>query len=138
MLTALHAALAGGWIAALLASALAARAAAGQGRGRDLALARLRWTIAKGAQLPLLVAVAVSGAKLLRGVPLGDLLRAKLACAALAVFAGLYAIWLARLRLTMAEAGAWSLFAMIDRRQHQVAMVAILGLFGAMGLALVH
>mgnify|MGYP003592089876 CR=1 FL=1 len=138
MLATLHAVLAGAWIGVVLVEALVERALLGQGRDKDLLLARLHWRIDKLVELPLLVAVAVSGAKLLRGMPLDGLLRAKLACAALAIFANLYCIWLVRLRLKMAEAGAWELFAMIDRRQHQVGAVVLLGLLAATGLGLRH
>ena len=63
---------------------------------------------------------------------------AKLACAALGIFASLYGIWLVRLRLKMAEAGAWGLYAMIDRRQRQVGGLALLGLLATTGLGLRH
>ena len=102
----------------------------------ELALARLHWQVDKLVELPLLIAVVASGAKLLRDVQLDGLLRAKLACAALAVFANLYCIWLVRLRLKVAEAGAWELFAMIDRRQHQIGALVLIGLLGAAGLAI--
>jgi len=131
-----HALLVGAWIGIVLIEALFERALLGQGRDKDLLLARLRWKVDKVVELPLLIAVVVSGAKLLQGVPLDGLLRAKLACAALAVFANLYCIWLVKLRLKMAEAGAWELFAMIDRRQHVVGAVVLAALLAAAGLGL--
>lgn len=131
-----HALLVGAWIGTLLIEALFERALLGQGRDNELLLARLGWKFAKLAELPLLIAVVASGVKLLQGVPLDGLLRAKLACALLAVFANLYCIWLVKLRLRMAEAGAWDLFAMIDRRQHVVGGIVLAGLLGAAGLSL--
>lgn len=138
MLPTLHAILVGAWIGTVLVEALFERALLGQGRGQELILARLHWKVDKLVELPLLIAVVVSGAKLLRGVELDGMLRAKLACAALAVFANLYCVWLVRLRLKMAEAGAWELFAMIDKRQHAYGAVVLLGLLGAAGLGLAH
>lgn len=138
MLAALHVLFAGAWIGTVLVEALFERALLGQGREQELILARLHWKVDKLVELPLLIATVASGAKLLRDVPLDGLLRAKLACAALAVFANLYCIWLVRLRLKVAEAGAWELFAMIDRRQHQIGALVLIGLLGAATLGFVH
>lgn len=138
MIAMLHAVLAGAWIGCVLVEALVERALLGQGRDKDLLLARLHWKIDKAVELPLLGGVIATGAKLLPGVPMDGLFKAKLACAALAIFANLYCAVLVRLRLRMAEAGAWELFAMVDRRQHQVGALVLLGLLGAGGLALVH
>lgn len=138
MLGALHAVLAGAWIGLVLVKTLVERALAGPGHELDLLRARLLWQVDRLAQLPLLLAVTVSGARLLRTVPLDGLLRAKLACAALAIFSSLYGVWLVRLRLKMAEAGAWGLYAMIDRRQRQVGVLALLGLLATTGLGLRH
>jgi hypothetical protein len=38
----------------------------------------------------------------------------------------------------VAEAGAWELFAMIDKRQHQIGALVLLGLLGAAGLGIAH
>ncbi|MBN8502021.1 MAG: hypothetical protein J0M19_12815 [Sphingomonadales bacterium] len=138
MLPTLHAIFAGAWIGTVLVEALFERALLGQGRDKELILARLHWKVDKLVELPLLVAVAVSGIRLLRDMPLDGLLRAKLACAALAVFANLYCIWLVKLRLRAAEAGAWDLFAMLDKRQHQIGALVLLGLLGAAGLGMAH
>lgn len=138
MLATLHILFAGAWIGTVLVEAAFERTLLGQGREQQLILARLHWKVDKLIELPLLIAAAVSGAKLVRGMPLDDLLRAKLACAALAVFANLYCIWLVRLRLRVAEAGAWELFAMIDKRQHQIGALVLLGLLGAAGLGIAH
>lgn len=136
MLATLHILFVGAWTGTVLVEALFERALLGQGREQELALARLHWQVDKLVELPLLIAVVASGAKMLRDVPLEGLLRAKLACAALAVFANLYCIWLVRLRLKVAEAGAWELFAMIDKRQHQIGALVLIGLLGAAGLGI--
>jgi len=138
MLPTLHAILVGAWIGTVLVEALFERALLGQGREQELILARLHWKVDKLVELPLLIAVTVSGIKLLQGEQLDGLLKAKLACALLAVFANLYCIWLVKLRLKVAEAGAWELFAMIDKRQHQIGALVLLGLLGAAGLGLVR
>lgn len=138
MLQTLHLLAAGAWIGTVLVEALFERALLGQGRDHELALARLHWQVDKLVELPLLILVVASGIKLLGQVPIDPMLKAKLACAALAVFANLYCIWLVRLRLKMAEAGAWDLFAIIDKRQHQVGALVLIGLLGAAGLGLVH
>lgn len=138
MLAALHLLFAGAWIGTVLVEALFEQALLGQGREQELILARLHWRVDKLVELPLLIATVVSGARLLRDVPLDGLLRAKLACAALAIFANLYCIWLVRLRLKVAEAGAWELFAMIDKRQHQIGALVMIGLLGAAGLGMMH
>ncbi len=132
----LHAILAGAWIGCVLVEALFERALLGQGRDKELLLARLHWKVDKWVELPLLIAVVVTGAKVLRGVEMDTMLRAKLACAALAIFANLYCIVLVRIRLRMAEAGQWALFEMVDRRQHLFGAVVLIGLLGAAGLAL--
>lgn len=138
MLQSLHLLAAGAWIGTVLVEALFERALLGKGPEQELILAWLHWKVDKLVELPLLIVVAASGIKLLGQVPLDTLLRAKLACAALAIFANLYCIWLVRLRLKMAEAGAWELFAIVDRRQHQVGAVVLLGLLGAAGLGMVR
>lgn len=138
MLATLHAIFVGAWLGTVLVEGLFERALLGQGHDKELLLARLRCRVDKLVELPLLIVVAVSGAKLLRDVPLDGLLRAKLACATLAIFANLYCIWLVRLRLKVAEAGAWELFAMIDRRQHQVGIVVLLALLATAALRLLH
>ncbi|WP_088307645.1 hypothetical protein [Novosphingobium sp. B 225] len=134
----LHAILAGAWIGTVLVEALFERALLGQGRDKELLLARLHWKVDKWVELPLLIAVVVSGTRLLRDMPMDGLLRAKLACAALAVFANLYCIVLVRIRLRMAEAGQWALFEMVDKRQHLFGAVVLIGLLGAAGLGLQH
>lgn len=136
MLQTLHLLAVGAWIGTVLVEALFERALLGQGRDKELALARLHWQVDKLVELPLLIVVLASGAKLLGQVPHDPLLRAKLACAALAIFANLYCIWLVRLRLKVAEAGAWELFAMIDKRQHQIGALVLIGLLGAAGLGM--
>lgn len=138
MLQTLHLLAVGAWIGTVLVEALFERALLGQGRDKELALARLHWQVDKLVELPLLIVVLASGAKLLGQVPHAPLLRAKLACAALAIFANLYCIWLVRLRLKVAEAGAWELFAMIDKRQHQIGALVLIGLLGAAGLGMAH
>ena len=138
MLAALHMLFAVAWIGTVLVEALFERALLGLGRDKELILARLHWKVDKLVELPLLLATVISGARLLRNVPLDGLLRGKLACAALAVFANLYCIWLVRLRLRMAEAGAWDLFAIIDKRQHQIGALVLFGLLGAAGLSMAH
>lgn len=138
MLPTLHAILAGAWIGTVLVEALFERALLGQGRDKELILARLHWKVDKLVELPLLIAVVFSGTKLLCGVSLDGLLKAKLACAALAIFANLYCIWLVKLRLKVAEAGAWELFAIVDKRQHQVGALVLIGLLGAAGLGMVR
>lgn len=138
MLATLHILFVGAWIGTVLVEALFERALLGKGREQEVTLARLHWKVDKLVELPLLIAVVASGAKMLRDVPLDGLLRAKLACAALAVFANLYCIWLVRLRLKVAEAGAWELFAMIDKRQHQIGALVLIGLLGAAGLGMAH
>lgn len=136
MLQTLHLLAVGAWIGTVLVEALFERALLGQGRDKELALARLHWQVDKLVELPLLIVVLASGAKLLGQVPLDPLLRGKLACAALAIFANLYCIWLVRLRLKVAEAGAWELFTMIDKRQHQIGALVLIGLLGAAGLGM--
>ena len=88
MLAALHMLFAGAWIGTVLVEALFERALLGLGRDKELILARLHWKVDKLVELPLLLATVISGARLLRNVPLDGLLRGKLACAALAMFAG--------------------------------------------------
>lgn len=136
MLLTLHLLAAGAWIGTVLVEALFERALLGRGREQELILARLHWNVDKLVELPLLIVTLASGIKLLNEVPLDTMLRAKLACAALAIFANLYCIWLVRLRLKVAEAGAWELFAIIDKRQHQVGALVMLGLLGAAGLGM--
>ena len=138
MILAVHLVLVGAWLGAVLVAALAERALLGQGREQDLLLARLRWKIDRLVALPLLLAVIATGARLLPAAPGDPWFKAKLACGALAIFANLYCIWLVRLRLRMAEAGAWDLFAIIARRQHQVGAVVLIALLAAMGLGIVH
>lgn len=136
MLLTLHLLAAGVWIGTVLVEALFERALLGKGREQELILARLHWKVDKLVELPLLIVTLASGIKLLNQVPLDTMLRAKLACAALAIFANLYCIWLVRLRLKVAEAGAWELFAIIDKHQHQVGALVLLGLLGAAGLGM--
>jgi hypothetical protein len=134
MLTTLHVLFVGAWIGTVLVEALFERALLGQGRDKELILARLHWKVDKLVELPLLIAVAVSGVKLLQNGPLDNLLRTKLVCAILAISANLYCIWLVRLRLRAAEAGAWETFDQIDRRQHMVGAIVLAGLLAAAGL----
>ncbi len=136
MIQTLHVLLVGAWIGCVLVAALFERALLGRGPEQLLLLARLHWKVDKAVVLPLLGAAVATGLKILPPGPMDGVTKAKLACAALAVFANLYCIVLVRLRLRMAEAGAWDLFAVIDRRQHQIAAVVLLGLLGAVALGL--
>ena len=136
MLATLHAILAGAWIGTVLVEALFERALLGQGRDKELILARLHWKVDLVVELPLLIAVAVSGAALLGQMPSGGLFAAKLACAAVAIIANLYCIWLVKVRLERAEAGDWAGFEQVDHRQHQFGALVLLGLLGAAGLGI--
>jgi hypothetical protein len=136
MLATLHATLAGAWIGTVLVEALFERALLGQGRDKELILARLHWKVDLLVELPLLIAVAVSGAALLEQVPQGGLFTAKLACAAVAILTNLYCIWLVRIRLDHAEAGDWAGFGRVDCRQHRFGALVLLGLLGAAGLGI--
>ena len=136
MIQTLHVLLVGAWIGCVLVEALFERALLGRGPEQLLLLARLHWKVDKAVELPLLGAAVATGLKLLPSGPVDGFIKAKLACAATAVFANLYCIMLVRLRLRMAEAGAWDLFAVIDRRQHQIGAVVLVGLLGAAALGL--
>lgn len=117
-----HNLLALGWIVTLLGQAHLRRQQLAQGGERDL---QQHWTTIKRLELPLLIALAFASLKL-RMAGAGDgLLRVMLVCAMLAVFAGLYRVWLVRLAIRMAGHQAWRLFAMVDRRQAQVAQVIL-------------
>ena len=137
MVQILHLLAVGAWIATVLVEALFERALLGQGRDKELILAKLHWKVDKLIELPLLVVVVASGATLLGNIPLDGLFMAKLACAGLAIGANLYCVRLVKLRLNLAEAGAWDEFTNVDKRQHQFGALVLLGLLGAAGLGMV-
>jgi len=136
MLIYFHLLLVGAWIGTVLVEALFERALLGQGRDKELILARLHWKVDKLVEFPLLVLVAATGAAMLGQMLPGGLFHAKLACAAVAILTNLYCIWLVKVRLDHAEAGDWAGFERVDRRQHQFGAVVLLGLLGAVGLGL--
>lgn len=134
----LHALLAGAWIGCVLVEALFERALLGQGRDKELILARLHWKVDLWVEGPLLLAVMLTGGMMVHLYPIDGLLMAKLACAAVAILANIWCIWLVRVRLAHAEAGDWAAFERFDHSQHKWGALVLLGLLGAAVLGLLH
>ena len=134
----LHALLAGAWIGCVLVEALFERALLGQGRDKELILARLHWKVDLWVEGPLLLAVMLTGGMMVHLYPIDGLLMAKLACAAVAILANIWCIWLVRVRLAHAEAGDWTAFERVDHSQHKWGALVLLGLLGAAVLGLLH
>ena len=132
----LHAALAGGWIACVLVEALFERALIGRGRVQEVILADLHWRVDMLVELPLLIAVAVSGAMLWGRAAPDGWFHAKLGFAGVAIAANLYCIGLVCARRRSARTGAWDAFERIDDRQHKVGALVLLALLAAFSLGL--
>lgn len=132
----LHALLAGAWIGTVLVEALFERALLGQGRDKELILARLHWKVDLLVELPLLVLVATTGAMLLQGRAITGLLAIKLIAAGVAIMANLYCTWLVWQRLHAAEQADWGRFEALDHSQHIFGAVVLAGLIAAAAIGL--
>ncbi len=104
----------------------------GQGRECDLLLARLHRNVDLYVEIPAFAGVFVTGGLLLSGTSFPALLWVKIVCATLAVAANIFCVRLVFRRLEEARAGNWPAFARVDRRQHRVGAVVLLGLVAAL------
>ncbi|WP_369027126.1 hypothetical protein [Qipengyuania sp. RANM35] len=138
----LHALLAGAWVGCVLVEALFERALLGQGRDKELILARLHWKVDLFIEGPLLASVAVTGLLIVRPIfaaqAVDVLLQAKLVFAALAILANIWCIRLVKVRLNYAEAGEWEAFERVDNSQHRWGALVLVGLLGSAILGLVR
>ncbi|MDT9002369.1 hypothetical protein RQP53_24015 [Paucibacter sp. APW11] len=129
-----HLLLIGLWLGCVLTEALFERALLGRGPAAELWLARLHWRVDLFVEIPAFSGVVLSGWLLLHQASGSTVLALKLGMAAVAVLANLVCVVLVWRRLQCAERGDSVGFAALDRWQHRLGAVVLLGLLGALAL----
>ncbi len=89
-------------------------------------------------EIPAFLLVAVTGAWMLQSQVADLALQAKIAFGALAVAANALCVWLVFRRRAHARLGDWAAFARVDRLQHQVGTVVLVGVLGALAVGLLR
>lgn len=136
MLLLIHLILVGLWLGCVLTEALFERALLGQGHDHELLLANLHKRVDLFIEIPAFIGVTVTGAWLLGQATPSLWLYIKVAMAIVAVVANAVCVWLVFARAAAAQADNWEHFGRLDKVQHQLGAVVLLGMLGALGFGL--
>jgi uncharacterized membrane protein len=122
------------WLGCILTEALFERALLGKGRVQKVILAVLHKRVDMFIELPALLMVLLTGCLLLKHGHGGSLLHYKIGFGLLAIAANLVCVWLVMRRANAAMAQDWEQFDRLDRIQHMVGAVVLLGMLLALGI----
>lgn len=120
----------------VLTEALFERALLGQGRDKELILARLHKRVDLFVEIPAFIVVLVTGAAMLANTTPSTLLHVKIGFALLAIAANIYCIYLVFRRERFAANNQWPEFESVDHKQHKFGAVVLIGILVALGLGL--
>ena len=132
----IHLVAVGVWLGCVLTEALFERALLGQGRAYERLLADLHLKVDQWVEVPVLLAVLLTGGLMVRSAAWDALLVLKVGLGLLAVVANAVCVGLVWRRAQAARAGQWVLFEAIDRWQHRLGAVVLLSMLGALGVGL--
>jgi Na+-translocating ferredoxin:NAD+ oxidoreductase RnfE subunit len=136
MLLPLHLLCIGLWLGCVLTEALFERALLGQGRAQELLLADLHKRVDAWIEIPVFVAVVVTGGLMLTQATPSFWLSTKVALGLLAVLANGVCVGLVFARANAAHVGDWERFDRLDHVQHKLGAVVLLAILGALGVGL--
>ena len=136
MLLIIHLVCVGLWLGCVLTEALFERALLAHGHTHALLLAQLHKRVDLFVEIPAFVGVTVTGACLIGQATPALWLYIKIAMALLAVLANIVCVGLVFGRASAAQAGNWARFDQLDKVQHQLGAVVLLGMLGALGFGL--
>ncbi len=132
----LHLIFDGVWLGCVLTEIAFEKILLAGGREQHVALARIHKWVDLAIETPAFIGVAATGLLLLPASPSSVALSLKIACAAVAVAANLYCAALVLRRCKAAETGDWPAFDRLDRSQHRIGAVVLLGLLASLALGL--
>ena len=132
----LHLTFVGVWLGCILTEALFERALLGNGRDKELILARLHKRVDVIVEIPAFVIVLFTGALMLDMANLGTLLIIKIALGVLAIITNIYCVWLVFRRASAAETENWQEFERLDYQQHIWGAVVLLAVVAALVVGL--
>ncbi len=121
------------WLGCVLTEGVFERAGDGSDAGR-LYISRARWRIDLFIATPAFALVLVTGLDLFVNAPLTALVFGMIGAGLAAVIFNLHCLYLARIRLTAAEAGDFERWLAIDRQQHIFAAVALIAMLIALAI----
>jgi hypothetical protein len=124
------------WLGCVLTEALFERALLGQGRDKELILARLHKRVDLFVEIPAFVIVLVTGSLMLAAANPTALLRVKIGLGLLAIAANVYCVHLVFRRERFAADGRWLEFEAADHKQHKFGAVVLAGIVSALGVGL--
>ena len=136
ILLSLHLLCIGLWLGCVLTEALFERALLGKGREAERLLSKLHKRVDLLVEIPVFVLVFVTGALLIPAAADKQLFHVKLGFALLAILANVYCVYLVFKREHLAQQGDWQAFEKVDRLQHKIGALVLVGILGALVLGL--
>lgn len=132
----LHLTFVGLWLGCVFTEAMFERALLGHGRSNEMLVASLHKRVDVWVELPALMGVLLTGWWMLEPTAMSTLFYTKLGFAYTALAANLFCVHLVFKRHLLARQGHWHAFAKVDRLQHKVGAVVLLGILGALALGM--
>lgn len=136
LLLSIHLVFVGLWLGCVLTEAIFERALLGQGRDKELILARLHKRVDLFVEIPAFTVVLFSGAAMLVQATPSSLLYVKLGFALLAIAANVYCVYLVFRRERYAANNQWDEFEAIDHQQHKFGALVLIGMLCALVIGL--
>lgn len=134
ILLSIHLAAMGVWLGCVLTEALFERALLGKSREHELLLSALHKRVDIIVEIPAFIVVLVTGWIMLPSAASSSLLLTKVASGLVAMAANVFCVGLVFKRYAAASANNWDVFARLDRLQHKVGAVVLIGILGAMSV----
>ena len=132
----LHLTFVGLWLGCVLTEALFERALLGQGREKELILAKLHKRVDIFIEIPAFLMVLITGGMMLHSAPHSTALFTKIGFGVLAILSNVYCVWLVFKRYRHASDGDWQAFEAADHLQHKIGALVLIGILGALGIGL--
>jgi uncharacterized membrane protein len=136
LLLTIHIVAVGIWLGCVLTEALFERALLGKGREQELLLAGLHKRVDLAVEIPAFVIVLITGLLMFRRAEPSTLLHVKIGFGLLAVTANAYCVWVVFRRLAHAHVGNWSAFERVDKTQHKIGAVVLVGILIALAIGI--
>lgn len=132
----LHLTFVGLWLGCVFTEVLFERALWGHGRANSMLLAGLHKRVDVLVEVPAFMGVLLTGWAMMDLATRSSLLYTKLGFAYVAVIGNMYCVRLVFKRHLLARQGHWHAFSKVDRLQHKVGALVLVGILGALGLGM--